>query len=320
MNESDGLVVLPHVKVQNVNAISGPLSWGFPPPSAFLGFVHALQRKLTDAWGVKFTGAGIICHRFEPQIHQLPGSRQHVFALSRHPIRAGYKKFEDKDASIVEEARAHMEVSLILDTSTDAEVADDFLASLQNEVHSMRIGGGGVIPSFESASAPLWFPWGYDEEENSKQFRKLCRLLLPGFALVQRQDLLDSRLAELRESDSASTSLDALCDLCALHAESKTDDLGKVEWYFRREPGWLVPLPVGYGALSEEIHEGGEVANARDKVTPFRFVESLYSLGEWVSLHRINDRNEIMWRYESHKDEGIYLCANTYSSSLTDKE
>ena len=51
MNESGrqpaGLLVLPRLKVQNANAISSPLTWGFPPPSAFLGFAHALERRLS---------------------------------------------------------------------------------------------------------------------------------------------------------------------------------------------------------------------------------------------------------------------------------
>ena len=39
-------LLLPNLRVQNANAISGPFSWGFPAPSAFTGFVHALSRKL----------------------------------------------------------------------------------------------------------------------------------------------------------------------------------------------------------------------------------------------------------------------------------
>ena len=45
MSDVFALVLLPHLKVQNANAISGPLTWGFPSPTAFAGFVHALERK-----------------------------------------------------------------------------------------------------------------------------------------------------------------------------------------------------------------------------------------------------------------------------------
>ena len=47
----DGLLLLPHLRVQNANAISSPLTWGFPAPTAFLGFVHALERRLLGRFG-----------------------------------------------------------------------------------------------------------------------------------------------------------------------------------------------------------------------------------------------------------------------------
>ena len=48
-NNLSGLILLPRLRVQNANAISGPLSWGFPSPTAFTGFVHALERKLKQS-------------------------------------------------------------------------------------------------------------------------------------------------------------------------------------------------------------------------------------------------------------------------------
>lgn len=45
MSDISALILLPRLKVQNANAISGPLTWGFPSPTAFTGFVHALERK-----------------------------------------------------------------------------------------------------------------------------------------------------------------------------------------------------------------------------------------------------------------------------------
>ena len=35
------------------------------------------------------------------------------------------------------------------------------------------------------------------------------------------------------------------------------------------------------------LHEAGSVLNARDAATPLRFVESVYSMGEWISPHRL---------------------------------
>ena len=44
--DAGGLLILPRLQIQNANAISGPLTWGFPAPTAFTGFVHALERRL----------------------------------------------------------------------------------------------------------------------------------------------------------------------------------------------------------------------------------------------------------------------------------
>ena len=39
------ILVLPHLRVQNANAVSSPLTHGFPSMTAFLGLMWALERK-----------------------------------------------------------------------------------------------------------------------------------------------------------------------------------------------------------------------------------------------------------------------------------
>ena len=316
MTEIDGLLLIPHLRVQNANAISGPLSWGFPSPTAFLGFTHALERKLRDDWDLRFTGVAIVCHRFDP-LTTRPNRRRHqVFNLMRHPVRAGYKKWQDKDAAIVEEGRAHMEVSLLLGTEADLDdEPEDFLRMVADTVQGMRLAGGSILSSRNAGNQPLWQPWWDDESDNIVAFRKLRRRLLPGFALVHRPDLLAERLSDLKQQEPEANALDALIDLSALHVEPETDEQGQVRWQYRRSQGWLVPLPIGYGALSE-LYPPGRVANARDAESPFRFVESLYSLGQWISPHRISLPQPLMWRYQADEEDGLYLCANDYANTL----
>lgn len=45
------LLLLPHIRIENANAVSG-LTWGFPSMTHFLGYVHALSRKVVDEFGV----------------------------------------------------------------------------------------------------------------------------------------------------------------------------------------------------------------------------------------------------------------------------
>jgi CRISPR-associated protein Csy2 len=75
----------------------------------------------------------------------------------------------------------------------------------------------------------------------------------------------------------------------------------------------VVPIPIGYGALGD-IHPAGTVANARDDKTPFRFVESLYSIGQWVAPHRLTRPEQLLWYADSRLENGLYRCRNHYSS------
>jgi CRISPR-associated protein Csy2 len=318
MNEIFALVVLPHLKVQNANAISGPLTWGFPSPTAFAGFVHALERKFAAKLDEGFAGVGIICHHFEPQVFQPPGRRTQVFRLTRNPVGK-----DGGTLALVEEGRAHMEVSLVIAVKDYKSEGDgkDLAERLHHAAQGMRLAGGSLLHQEGKRYQAQWWPLAGDVEGDAKVFRRLRRRLLPGFALVQRDDLLAGHLAEMREIHPDTHALDALLDLSRLNIEpvsgpaSDADQAAPVKWEIRRKPGWLVPLPIGYASISP-LYAPGEVENARDAATPFRFVESLYSLGEWVGPHRLNDLSQLLWTQETDATNGIYRCINRYSDSL----
>lgn len=317
MSDISALILLPHLKVQNANAISGPLTWGFPSPTAFTGFVHALERKFASELNEGFAGVGIICHHFDPQVSQPPGRRTQVFRLTRNPLGK-----DGGTMALVEEGRAHMEVSLVIavkdykDDSQGAYLAED----LHHAAQGMRLAGGSLLHQEGKRYQAQWWPLEGTAEGDAAVFRKLRRRLLPGFALVQRDDLLASHLAERRQTQPESNALDALLDLSRLNIEpvrSPSNETETVKWEVRRKPGWLVPLPIGYAGISP-LYAPGEVENARDGTTPFRFVESLYSLGQWISPHRLDGLNQLLWTQESDADKGIYRCVNRYAESLPD--
>jgi len=312
MNER-GLLLLPHLQVQNANAISGPLSWGFPPPATFLGFAHALERRMRNTWDMRFSGVGIVCHRFTPLTTRPNRRRYRVFNLMRHPVRAGYKKWQDKNAALIEEGRARMEISLLLECEADLDAdPEEYLEQIAETVRGMRLAGGSILPMRGSAPRPLWLSRPKDDMDIIRQLR---RRLLPGFALVHRPDLLTERLNQLRELNPEADALDALLDLSALHVEPTAGETGRVHWQYQRAPGWMVPLPIGYSGLTG-TYRPGQVAHARDEETPFRFVESIYSLGQWISPHRIHQPGQLMWRYQTDEPNGLYLCANDYATTL----
>jgi CRISPR-associated protein Csy2 len=311
MNESlDGLILLPRLNVQNANAISGPFTWGFPAPTAFTGFVHALQRKVQHE-EVYLDGVGIVCHRFSPLVSS---GWQHTFALTRNPIGPPPgTKFQQKNGKvkipgIVQEGRVQLDVSLLL--GVHGYLAEDerdfFVERVSNAIQRMRIAGGSILPGKDGLLQPEYCQLSGNAEEDRQIFRGCRRNLLPGFALISRERLLVEHWREMRKEDAEADQLDALLDLIALHVDSIESESGEVDWQaHRRSSGWLVPLPVGYAALTP-AYSAGEVRNARDNTKPFRFVESMCSLGEWVSPHRLEYAHEMLWYHEFDKTAGLY--------------
>lgn len=323
--QPDALLVL-RLRVQNANAVSSPLTWGFPAPSAFLGFVHALERHLTKSYDVGFSGVGIVCHAFEAQTVR-PNRRQHrVFTQTRNPVflkrEAGRFIAEGTPAAIVEEGRAHLEVSLVIAVRAfleDKAQEDAFADTALALALGMRLAGGSILPAQSARGVSAqWVPLpgaGAAVRRREAWVRFRYRLL-PGFALVHRPDLLADSLARLREQDVEATALDALLDITSLHhlppaATTESDD-GSSGWHLASRNGWLVPLPIGYAGLSQ-LYEPGEVAGARDLTVPFRFVESLYSLGQWVAPHRVPLLEQLFWRSSVDPQNGLYRCDNAFA-------
>ena len=92
---------LPHLRIQNANAISSPLTHGFPSITAFTGLMWALERNLVKAnVPLRLHTVGVICHHHQEQTTQ---GYVRSFNLTRNPV--------DKDgstAAIVEEGRIHL--------------------------------------------------------------------------------------------------------------------------------------------------------------------------------------------------------------------
>ncbi|MDC8784381.1 type I-F CRISPR-associated protein Csy2 [Roseateles koreensis] len=316
----NALLVLPRLRVQNANAISSPLTWGFPAMSAFLGFMTALERRLGRDAGIEFYKLGVICHGFEAQVTTEGYTR--AFHLTRNPVLA-----DGSTAGIVEEGRVHLEITLVFDVVlTAGQISDAERQALAEQIAhlaaGMRLAGGSVMPALpmqqRRVPRPALMMLQGDPDAQRQQFRRMARRWLPGFALVSRDDLLSQRLTTLQAEQPDATTLDAWLDLSRLNhrAVQATNDKGEdtVSWVTDPREGWTVPIPVGYAGLSE-LHEPGSVANARDRVTPFRFVDSIWSIGQWISPHRLQDLDDLFW-YAQPTDEGVdprlYRCRNKF--------
>lgn len=330
-----GVLVLPRVRVQNANAISSPMTWGFPSITAFTGLMTALERRLGRYAGIAFYGVGVVCHAFEAQVTTSGYTR--AFHLTRNPVLQ-----DGSTAGIVEEGRVHLEVTLVFDVRlSDSQRGEAERATLAarvaQELASMRMAGGSVMPALPSDTRRPFRPmldlvpdgWQADapdfqRDQHSRWFRRLARRWLPGFVLVSRDDLLQQRIAEMRVEQPQVSALDAWLDLSRRNsrAADRTRKTGieqatKVEWVNDPRPVRTVPIPVGFTALST-LHSPGTVRGARDMNTPFRFVETVWSIGQWVSPHRLKQLNDLVWApdndHSPHKgsEHGLYRCINSY--------
>lgn len=327
MPSADTLLILPHLHIQNANAISSPLTWGFPAMSAFIGLMHALERKLPEHIDLELHGVGVICHNFDAQVTTDDYTGE--FHLTRNPVKSN-----GETAAIAPEGRAHLEVTLIFavhgatcyGTPEARHIAASEIADI---VASMRVAGGSVIPAPPGRTATRQHPnltnLADDVADRNEEFKRMRYSWLPGFALVSRHDLLKQNSLEFLETNPPTDRLDAWLSLFRLNTEcqmvkSKRPNEGieeKPAWSTHRthQHGWVVPIPVGYGALSELAYPG-TVTNARDFTTPFRFVESLYSVGEWISPARLKGLDDLIWYVHNDTDSGLYQLRNDYRPAV----
>lgn len=293
------LIVLRHVQVENANAISG-LTYGFPAMTHFLGYTHALSRKLQQSHGLTLDKCGVVCH--QQQLHAHSSGRDRLFSLTRNPLTK-----EAKTAAFNEEGRLHMTVSLLMECrgviANGREGAKSLAVHLEHICQTPRLAGGTIV-NIGDVSV-ITYP------DEAKVLRRLMRRLLPGFALLDRSELLQAHFQTLKQTDPQVEMIDAWLDFAALKMQATTGGATAGDtpaiWRYVPKPaaGYLVPLQTGYQAISP-LFQAGEVDKSRDPTTPFRFAEPIYGIGEWRSLHRITDLHTLLWRYDYQND--TYTC------------
>ena len=326
-------LVLSHIDIQNANSIAG-LTWGFPAITHFLGFTHALNRKLSShhegEYEAELTGCAVISHTLQNKVYQPKKYADFEFLQSNNPPVLA--KHKSSSPPIIEEGKMNLTVSLVLELYKPLVLTTEEIDILQKKVLSlcyrMRLAGGTIlnVKQVKLLSAST-------HEQRVDLLRKIKRLTLPGFVLLDRSDYLQNHyqalLARHKIAEGVSDEpqlLDAWLDFAALkyqavpqlsEKQSVPDESTSANWeaISKPYPGYLVPLMTGYKAISK-LYEPGEVLNTRDEITPSRFVEAVHSIGEWKGMHSLDDVEEIIWRYEYY--DQWYLCKQ--NCIITSKE
>lgn len=283
------VLILPHLKIHNANALSSPFTIGFPAMTAWLGFVHALERKLSQAGlsDLMLHSAAVVSHRCDVQTHKGEGDYVYSIIGTGNPL--------DKDGSrsaFIEEARCHLEVSLVIEWSgNDEELQQsEFTQQLQAVIATMKVAGGDVLsvgkPSVKSVIT----------EQDTAQ---VLRQLMPGYVLIERRDLM---IDAMQQGDDA---IDALLGYLTVHHHCEQLEEQSVVWHSQRKTsGWIVPIATGFQGISPL----GEAKNQRDPSVPHRFAESVVTLGEFVMAHKIKHLDDILWQYHPDLENDLYLC------------
>ncbi|OCG20461.1 MULTISPECIES: type I-F CRISPR-associated protein Csy2 [unclassified Gilliamella] len=290
-----------HVKIHNANAISSPLTYGFPAISGFLGAIHALSRKIESENPIYLDGVLIACHECDVQVYRPNDYTDYTFRLTRNPLAKN-----GSTRSIIEEGRVHLDISLLievriedLETLYDAEQQKAFIQQIKQKLYQQRIAGGHVV-SIEDVKLI----------SSDKSDTDLANLLLPAFVLVEAPQDLQDITAELQQQDPNATALDALVETAMLHHYPQEKD----HWQttsVKQGRGWLVPLHLGYQAISP-LFSAGKVKHARSNEHATQFVECIYGLGKWVFPLRLKENlSQAFWRYKCSElqsnDAEIYI-------------
>jgi CRISPR-associated protein Csy2 len=282
-------LLIPHLKIHNANAMSSPYTIGFPAMTAWLGAVHALQRKLNQSgWDeIVLSKVAVSCHHFDLQTYK--GRNDFVYSIvgTSNPLGK-----DGKRPAFIEEARCHLEVSLLIEYQVyDPDQLEEFAEAVTEILHAqMKIASGDIL------SVGKVQVLSFDEDEPS-DLKKLTNRLMLGHVMIER--------LMIHAMNEGVDALDAVLNHLKVMHRAEQDADGEVKWTSKRlTAGWIVPIAVGFQGISSL----GIATNQRDEHTPHRFAESVVTLGEFVMPYRIQNLDDMLWQYHVDLDRNLYLC------------
>jgi len=291
----DNYLAIQKMDVSEVNMDSCPIISGFPSIPAIMGFVHALQRKLQVKYpDLLFSRAGVSCHSFSPRIHRTGGRTK--LSLTKNPPYL--KKHTEKNRNgllkgvpFIEEGKADMCVSVLIQVRCESvnfrELCDDVSRILPH----LRFSGGTIWHAENIRCETL-------AEENDHT--RILRLLMPGFVLIERRDLMENLMDEGKDA------LDSLLDHLEVSRIKSKEDQTDIWQRKSGEPGWLVPIAVGYRTISAP----GKVDNQRHPDCLHSFAENMVTLGEFVMPVGLENVENALWQADIDEGQGIFVYVN----------
>ena len=287
-------ILVSNLKIEGANAASSNITIGFPAITAWMGMVHAWERKLWQMVpGIipsAFEAVGVSCRKFNLQTYKDKMSWIATIPNRRKPME--YRNSKYAHAAIIDEPKADMTVDLILSLKAyENQDYEGIIENLPDVIAQSRAVGGYIVSTPDILIIDV-----EDDKDLEEMNRRFIAKMMPGFALISRSDLL--------EEDS---SLDRMLDILSVQTSQITDENGNTYMTppIRNTSGWIVPIVTGFRRLSEPTKP---IKNERAIRFKHCFVEPAITLGEFKMVNQIKDIRNILWYY-SHTDFK-YHCLN----------
>lgn len=305
-------ILIPKISIEDANALSSPYSVGFPAMTAWLGAVHALQRKLREQGyeDICFPKSTVSCHDITVRSYRSAGSTYDQLFSKRFPI-----KKNGKSASFTVDATCDLEVSLLIEyenlkLNQINTLLEDIKRILQFD---MKLASGNVI-----SVGQLEYLKFDDDLDEDDQLRPILRKLMLGHVLIDRRDLVEKYMLQGKDALDAilgpltTTSKAQVITVVADEKDDKATTDKKTEkivWNTSKEEmGWIVPTSIGFKAISpagKALNQRKENPNAEHV-----FAECVVTLGQFVMPYRIDSLEQLLWRYDYDRKNNLYLCVN----------
>ncbi|SUB82181.1 CRISPR type I-F/YPEST-associated protein Csy3 [Pragia fontium] len=289
-------LVIPHIKIQNANCISSPLTYGFPAITAFTGAVHALSRKLTETFDVKLEGVAIAAHRCDVQ-RSRPNNyaSDWSFIQSRHPI-----KKDGNSPSIIEEGYAHLDVSLVIEVIGDMDWNPQekqlFCDAVYLQLMQQRLAGGSVL---SIGTAQRRIQLHNDPKGDNEAIKAIKIQISPSFLLMDSQQALIKHTKKLQAKHPDKTALGELEKLASWIKQGLSGEkfvLLHIETYAK----------VGSG---QEVYPSQELILDKGRKS-----KTLYQIDEAAAMHSQKISNALRTIDTWYPDAQFPIAVEPYGS------
>ena len=236
-------IVIKQLKIANANALSSTCTVGVPSMTAWLGFMYALERKLHDVVdsyngeklfeNAKLKSIGVSYIDTNLRAYKIAGRNSYSIIGSKNPS----EESNGKPASFIETPSVDLTVSLVIEATGIAENESLIPETVATFLMKMKVAGGDVRSigyykkekkrKKEKEKEPSIFEIACKNVSINEDEAEVKKLLMPGFVIVERRDLLEN---------TKDLAINELLDILALQCHSIKDEENRINgWKYSKK-------------------------------------------------------------------------------------